>query len=252
MKQEEIVIRKCATLDEMRACVQLQQEIWNFSDRDLIPLRIFVIAEKIGGQAIGAFHKNDLIGFALAIPGFRDGRPYLHSQMLAVREHFRNGGLGRRIKLFQRDEAISRGFELMEWTFDPLEIKNSYLNIERLGAIARRYNLDQYGLTTSTLQGGLPTDRLVAEWWLQSSRVRQLLDQGRLSSGDIDSSISVPAEIYRWKAAPETRSRASKVQETNRELFVRAFAKGLAVVGYNRDAEGNGKFLLGRWKDSGS
>ena len=252
MKQEEIVIRKCATLDEMRACVQLQQEIWHFSDRDLIPLRIFVIAEKIGGQAIGAFHKNDLIGFALAIPGFRDERPYLHSQMLAVREDFRNGGLGRRIKLFQRDEAISRRFELMEWTFDPLEIKNSYLNIERLGAIARRYNLDQYGLTTSTLQGGLPTDRLVAEWWLQSSRVRQLLDQGRLPPGNIDSSIAVPAEIYRWKAAPETRSRASEVQETNRELFVRAFAKGLAVVGYNRDEEGNGKFLLGRWKDSGS
>jgi predicted GNAT superfamily acetyltransferase len=249
---EEIVIRKCATLDEMRTCVQLQQEIWNFSDRDLIPLRIFVIAEKIGGQAIGAFLKHDLIGFALAIPGFRGGRPYLHSQMLAVHEDFRNAGLGRRIKLVQRDEAISRGFELMEWTFDPLEIKNSYLNIERLGAVARRYNLDQYGLTTSTLQGGLPTDRLVAEWWLKSSRVRQLLDQGRLPPGDIDCSIAVPAEIYRWKAVPETRGRAAKVQEANRELFVRAFAKGLAVVGYNRDAAGNGTFLLGSWQEGGS
>lgn len=251
MSHDEIVIRKCAALDEMRACVQLQQEIWNFSDRDLIPLRIFVIAEKIGGQAIGAFQKDELIGFALAIPGVRDGRVYLHSQMLAVHDNFRNAGLGRRIKLFQRDEAVGRGFELMEWTFDPLEIKNSYLNIERLGAIARRYNLDQYGVTTSTLQGGLPTDRLVAEWWLKSARVRQLLDQGQLPPVNSESSIAVPAEIYKWKAAPETRNRALKVQEENRELFLRAFAKGLAVVGYGRDAQGNGKFLLGRWQEGG-
>ncbi len=91
--------------------------------------------------------------------------------MLAVRKEYRNGGLGRRIKLFQREEAMMRGFELIEWTFDPLEIKNAYLNIEKLGAIARRYTINQYGITTSPLQGGLPTDRLIAEWWLKSRRV---------------------------------------------------------------------------------
>ena len=73
--------------------------------------------------------------------------------------------------MLQREDALARGFELMEWTFDPLEIKNAYLNIERLGAIARRYNVNQYGITSSPLQGGLPTDRLVAEWWLKSKRV---------------------------------------------------------------------------------
>ena len=96
---------------------------------------------------------------------------YLHSHMLAVRKQYRNGGLGRRIKLFQREEALRHGFELIEWTFDPLEIKNAYLNIEKLGAIARRYTINQYGITTSPLQGGLPTDRLIAEWWLKSKRV---------------------------------------------------------------------------------
>ena len=91
--------------------------------------------------------------------------------MLAVRNEYRNAGLGRQIKLFQREDALARGFELIEWTFDPLEIKNAYLNIERLGAIARRYNVNQYGITSSPLQGGLPSDRLVAEWWLKSKRV---------------------------------------------------------------------------------
>jgi len=250
MSEESVVIRKCATLDEMRTCVALQQEVWKFSDRDLIPLRIFVIAEKIGGQAIGAFQGNNLIGFALAIPGARGGQSYLHSQMLAVREDFRNAGLGRRLKLFQREEAISRGFDLMEWTFDPLEIKNSYLNIERLGAIVRRYNLDQYGVTSSSLQGGLPTDRLVAEWWLKSDRVAQLLESGQLSPAQVETTISVPAEIYKWKASAETGERALAIQGKNRELFLSAFARGLAVVRYERDAEGNGRFLLGPWKES--
>ena len=80
-----------------------------------------------------------------------------------------------RLKLFQREEALARGIELMEWTFDPLEIKNAYLNIEKLGAIARRYSVNQYGITTSPLQGGLPTDRLIAEWWMNSRRVQAVL-----------------------------------------------------------------------------
>src|SRR5208337_1106167 len=178
-----VTIRKCEALEDMHACFSLQKEVWKFSDAEMIPVRVFVVANKIGGQAIGAFvNKNvesgggqELIGFALAIPGIRNGRCYLHSQMLAVRQQYRNGGLGRRMKLYQRQDALARGFELMEWTFDPLEIKNAYLNIEKLGAIARRYNVDQYGITSSPLQGSLPTDRLVAEWWMTSKRVEAVL-----------------------------------------------------------------------------
>src|SRR4051794_13972047 len=140
---------------------------------------MFVVASKIGGQVIGAFHEENLVGFALSIPGSRNGHTYLHSHMLAVREQYRNAGLGRRLKLAQRDDAIARGFELMEWTFDPLEIKNAYLNIEKLGVIVRRYTLNQYGISSSPLQGGLPTDRCVAEWWLNSERVRDLLERGQ-------------------------------------------------------------------------
>jgi len=246
---ESIVIRKCHQLDEMRACVALQKEVWNFSDADLVPVRMFVVAEKVGGQVIGAFAGNEMVGFALSVPGARGGHSYLHSHMLAVRKQHQNAGLGRRIKLFQRDDALARGFELMEWTFDPLEIKNAYLNIEKLGAIARRYSVNQYGITSSPLQGSLPTDRLVAEWWLKSKRVEALLQTGENPPDKAITKISVPAQIYDWKASVTARSRAKDVQDRNREQFVKAFADGLTVLGYERDERGNGNFLLGRWEE---
>jgi predicted GNAT superfamily acetyltransferase len=244
-----VTIRKCEALEEMQACFSLQKEVWGFSDADLIPVRVFVVANKIGGQVIGAFDGENLIGFALAIPGNRNGHSYLHSQMLAVRQQYRNEGLGRRLKLYQRDDAVARGFDLMEWTFDPLEIKNAYLNIEKLGAIARRYSVNQYGITTSPLQGGLPTDRLVAEWWMKSRRVDAVLGDGKRTDFEPKASIAVPAEIYDWKESASTRSRALEVQTRNREQFTNVFAQGLAVLGYERDGDGNGRFLLGYWDE---
>lgn len=245
-------IRACHSLEEMRACLELQREVWNFTDLELVPLRLFVVAAKVGGQVFGAFDGAEMVGFALSVPGVRAGHPYLHSHMLAVRESYRNTGIGRRLKLFQRQDALARGFELIEWTFDPLEIKNAYLNIEKLGAIARRYTLNQYGITTSPLQGGLPTDRLVAEWWLQSRRVETLLATGKNAPAEVQAKISVPAQIYAWKAAPESRSRAAEVQARNRQQFLKSFRQGLSVIGYERDPEGNGAFLLGRWNESWS
>lgn len=230
----------------------LQKEVWNFSDAELVPLRMFVVADKVGGQVIGAFESSEMVGFALSVPGTRTGHIYLHSHMLAVRKEYRNAGLGRRMKLMQRDDALARGIELIEWTFDPLEIKNAYLNIEKLGAIARRYNINQYGITSSPLQGGLPSDRLIAEWWLKSKRVECLLAEGKNPPFQAESAIEVPAQIYDWKAAAETRVKAQQVQEHNREQFLRGFNHGLAVLGYERDAADNGKFLLGRWDEKWS
>jgi predicted GNAT superfamily acetyltransferase len=249
---DAIAIRHCHGLDELRACVGLQKEIWNFSEAELVPLRVFVVAEKVGGQVMGAFDGDEMIGFALSVPGTRSGQVYLHSHMLAVRSEYRNGGLGRRLKLLQREDALARGIELIEWTFDPLEIKNSCLNIEKLGAIARRYHVNQYGMTSSPLQGGLPSDRLIAEWWLRSKRVETLLATGRNPPFNPQASIEVPSQIYEWKATAETRGKAQQVQERNREEFLQRFATGLAVLGYTRDAEGSGKFLLGEWDEKWS
>jgi len=244
-----IAIRHCHGLDELRTCVALQKEIWNFTDAELVPLRMFVVAEKVGGQVMGAFDGSQMVGFALSVPGTRNGHVYLHSHMLAVRKEHRNSGLGRRLKLLQREDALARGIELIEWTFDPLEIKNSYLNVEKLGAISRRYNINQYGITSSPLQGGLPSDRLIAEWWLRSKRVETLLATGRNPAFREQSAIEVPVQIYEWKAATETRSQAQQVQERNRAQFLRAFDSGLALLGYERDPLGNGKFLLGEWDE---
>jgi predicted GNAT superfamily acetyltransferase len=249
---DSVVLRRCHGIEDFRACVALQKEVWNFSDAELVPLRMFVVADKVGGQVMGAFDGDAMVGFALSVPGTRTGHVYLHSHMLAVKKDHRNSGLGRRLKLMQREDALARGIELIEWTFDPLEIKNAYLNIEKLGAIVRRYNINQYGITSSPLQGGLPSDRLIAEWWLKSKRVEMLLTAGNKPAAKVASSIEVPAQIYDWKAAPETRGQAQQVQERNREQFLRAFASGLAVLGYERDAQGNGKFLLGHWDEKWS
>ncbi len=252
MIPDSVVIRRCHGLEELRSCVVLQKEVWNFTDAELVPLRMFVVAEKVGGQVMGAFEGKDMVGFALSVPGTRSGHVYLHSHMLAVRKDHRNSGLGRRLKLLQREDALARGIELIEWTFDPLEIKNAYLNIERLGALTRRYTINQYGITSSPLQGGLPSDRLIAEWWLKSKRVETLLATGKNPPFERHSEIAVPAQIYEWKAAAETRMKAQQVQERNREQFLRAFSHGLAVLGYERDPEGNGKFLLGHWEEKWS
>jgi len=252
MTSNSIELRRCHGIEEFRACVALQKEVWNFTDAELVPLRMFVVADKVGGQVMGAFDKNVMVGFALSVPGTRSGHVYLHSHMLAVRKDHRNSGLGRRLKLMQREDALARGIELIQGTVDPLEIKNAYLNIEKLGAIARRYNINQYGITSSPLQGGLPSDRLIAEWWLKSKRVEHLLANGKNLPVQIEAEVGVPAEIYEWKAAADTRDKAKHVQEHNRGEFLRLFGQGLAVLGYERDAKGNGKFLLGRWDEKWS
>jgi predicted GNAT superfamily acetyltransferase len=244
----DIEIRPLNTLEHFERCVTLQLEVWGYSDGDVIPRRMFLVAHRIGGQVIGAFDGDTIIGFAMALPGYRNGRPYLHSHMLAVLPQYRNSGIGRRLKLAQRDEALGRGFDLMEWTFDPLEIKNAHLNIARLGAIARRYQPDFYGPSSSPLQGGLPTDRLYAEWWLRSPRVTSIL-RGEAKHLEIVERITVPHSIYQWKQDPEQRSLAHALQSNNREALQSAFHRGLAIVGYERDTEGNGSYLLGLWND---
>jgi predicted GNAT superfamily acetyltransferase len=255
-----IAIRACTGLEELGACVRLQIEIWGYDESDVVPRKAFLVAQKIGGQVIGAFDTEisggqaeggaeSLVGFAFSLPGVKTGqgepRAYLHSHMLAVKEEYRNRGLGTQLKLEQRLEALSRGIRLMEWTFDPLEIKNSFLNIHRLGAIVREYRVNFYGISSSRLQGGLPTDRLLAEWQLESPRVRAILEGRPAAEHAIEERILVPASIYEWKASEAGRERALAVQLENRRKFLQAFSRGLAVVGFVRDAEGNGVFELG-------
>jgi predicted GNAT superfamily acetyltransferase len=245
----EVRIAPLTALADYERCVELQLAVWGYSDGDLIPKRVFIVAGAIGGQVIGAFDGDAVVGFAMSLPGYRDGAAYLHSHMLAVLPEYRNAGLGRRLKLAQRADALERGIDRMEWTFDPLEIKNAHLNIARLGAIARRYKRDFYGPSTSPLQGGLPTDRLMAEWWLRSPRVRQTLGEEPEKGDEIApilERIDVPAAIYVWKRTEEQRKLAESLQTRNRQALESAFAQGLAITGYERSPAGDGCFLLGK------
>jgi predicted GNAT superfamily acetyltransferase len=246
----ELRIAPMDTLAHFDRCVELQIAVWGYSDGDVVPRRMFLLAQRIGGQVLGAFDGDVAVGFAMALPGYRDGSPYLHSHMLAVLPEYRNTGLGRRLKLAQRDDALARGFDLMEWTFDPLEIKNAYLNLHRLGAIARRYAADFYGPSSSPLQGGLPTDRLYAEWWLRSPRVLARLDRLEEPCPAPVARVEVPSAIALWKQDPAQRKLAMELQTTNRDALQAAFASGLAVVDYERDADGNGAFILGPYSSS--
>ena len=255
-----IQIRSCEGFDELEACVELQIETWGYDVSDVIPRKTFLLAQKIGGQVIGAFdtgtkgprergNEETLVGFAMSLPGIKETRngprPYIHSHMLAVRPSHRNRGIGAQLKWEQRREALSRGIRHLEWTFDPLVIKNAFLNIHSLGAISRAYLVDFYGVSSSRLQGGLPTDRLLAEWELDSPRVEAALAQRPATTQSIEECIIVPASIDEWKANEASRERALIVQLENREKFKQAFTRGLAVVGFSRDANGNGVFELG-------
>jgi predicted GNAT superfamily acetyltransferase len=252
-----IDIRKCEGFEEYEACVQLQIETWGYDESEMIPRKTFLLAQKIGGQVIGAFenegsngsHSRNLVGFAMSLPGIKTSgnrsRPYLHSHMLAVRESHRNQGIGAQLKWAQRREALSRGITHMEWTFDPLAIKNAFLNIHRLGAVAREYRNDFYGVSSSRLQGGLPTDRLIAEWILDSPRVEGVLAGQPPASFPIEERILIPTAIDSWKADQAYRERALAVQIENRQRFQKAFSRGLAVLGFSRDQDGNGVFELG-------
>jgi predicted GNAT superfamily acetyltransferase len=241
-----IEIRRLHQFEEFEEAVRLQQTIWGFADIEMLPLRSFVVSGKVGGQLFGAYDGGEMVGFLIAVPGIKPGPlPYLHSHMLGVLPAYRDAGIGRRLKLRQREEALERGIELIEWTFDPLELKNAFFNIERLGAIARRYSLNQYGVTASPLHGGLPTDRCIAEWWIDSPRVRAVL-AGETVARRMEEAerIVFPADIARIRS--EDLGRAREIQRTNGEQFQRAFERGLAVTGFER-SEAEGIYLLERW-----
>src|SRR5579875_907641 len=241
-----IEIRQLETRDEFAAAVKLQREIWGFEDVDLLPLRLFVLASKIGGQVLGAYAGSRMVAFCICIPGLKAGaKPYFHSHMLGVLPEYRNSGLGKALKLKQRQYALSTGVDLIEWTFDPLELKNAFFNIERLGAIVRRYVHNQYGRTTSHLHGGLPTDRLVAEWWIRSKRVEATIEGLPWERPEVEARISLPANIAELRVKEHKRAR--EIQSKAGEQFDKYFQEGLAVIGFEKSTE-SGTYLLGTWE----
>lgn len=219
--------------------MRVEREVWKSAEIDVVPIPLFVVASHTGGQVLGAFDGPDLVGFTMAIAGWRDRKPFLHSHMTAVLDAYRNQGVGRRLKLFQRDDALARGISLVEWTFDPLVTRNAYFNFMRLAAVARRYISNAYGITTSPLHGSLPTDRLVAEWHLRSRRVRELLASKRAPSIKVSKKaarITVPSGIDALRGSDAVRAR--DFQASMRAEFLKWLGKGYVVTAIEPSAGG--------------
>jgi len=243
-----IVVRKCAGIEEFQRCVALQREIWGEQDIEVEPATLFVVASETGGQVLGAFDQDRLVGYTLALVGFADGTVFLHSHMTGVCGDCRDRGVGRQLKLFQREEALGRGIRLIVWTFDPLETKNAHFNLNRLGAIARKYLPNLYGRTTSPLHLGLPTDRLWVEWQLDSARVVGAVSDlpTEPEAAAFAARIALPGELDQWKQG--ATAEVAKVQARIREEFSAWFARGYAAIGVRKSSEGTA-YLLAPWSD---
>lgn len=243
---EGIVVRKCAGIEEFQRCVALQKEIWGEEDIEVEPATLFVVASETGGQVLGAFDGERLVGYTLAVVGFTNGTVFLHSHMTGVHGDYRDRGVGRALKLFQREEALGRGIRLIVWTFDPLETRNAHFNLNRLGAIARKYLPNLYGLTTSPLHLGLPTDRLWTEWQLDSARVVAAVSGLEQEPEAGPAMIVLPAELESWKQGDTAE--VAKVQARIREEFTAWFARGYAALGVRKSPAGTA-YLLAPWSD---
>lgn len=222
-----ITVRHISTLEEYGECEKLQLVTWG--QDQVVPLPLFVVARETGGHTLGAFAGNQMVGFTLGLMGIHEGHLIIHSHMTAVLAEFRDRGIGRMLKLAQRNDCLSRGIHMVEWTFDPLELKNAHFNINRLGAVVKRYIPNCYGITESPLHAGLPTDRLMAEWYLDSPRVNGIM-RGESPQHSADAlRITIPQDISaRKQVNPEDGAR---VQSEMREEFMRFMKDGFIVTG---------------------
>jgi predicted GNAT superfamily acetyltransferase len=245
---DSLVVRKCTTLDEFQLCVALQRQVWGEVDLEIEPRTLFVVASHTGGQVLGAFDGERLAGFTLSVVGWRDSTAYLHSHMTAVHHDYRNRGVGRMLKLLQREDALMRGIRLVVWTFDPLEFRNAYFNCNRLGAICREYLPNFYGVTSSPLHRGLPTDRLVAEWQLDSQRAVAAAAGLPVAMPQHFVALDLPVGYGTTETEEVDMADTVTLQTRLRESFTRHFQRGYAVVGVRNDPAAPA-YLLAPWSD---
>lgn len=246
MNLEQVTIRELKEDVEMRTCMDLQQRVWGSSELEVVPHYIFVVARRTGGQVLGAFVQDQMVGFLLGFAAWREGRTYLHSHMTAVLPEFQGRGIGKKLKLAQRQNALDRGFDLIEWTFDPLQIGNANFNMNHLGAVVREYLPNIYGGTTSRLDSGLPTDRMVAEWWIRHARVEQILNRQALKPASQAQRVEMPRNIREiCKTNPE---KARQIQNDLRSQVQLLFTRSFAVTAFELDAQ-HASYILELYED---
>jgi predicted GNAT superfamily acetyltransferase len=240
--QADVLIRECTTVAEFDACVRLQREVFGLPDMEISPRRHLIVSRQAGGWTLGAFQGDELVGFVHHLAAARGAEVFGYSHMMAVAESQQNKGLGARLKWAQRARALSEGRDFIKWTWDPMRARNAHFNLNRLGAIVRAYVVNFYGTDYTTTTGefgqplGLDSDRLFAEWHLQSPRV-EAYARGETPPHDSEpaATVVIPSD---WTALMR-----ADIETARRELqrvraeFQQAFAAGLICAGFERDNE---------------
>jgi len=247
MAKPEIILRECLTVEELADCVQLQRDVFALPEIEISPVRHFIVTKNAGGFTIGAYVNEELIGFVLSVPAFLRGEKAFYSHMTAVKSEFQSYGIGTKLKWAQREKSLAENVNFIKWTFQPVQARNAFFNLEKLGATMRHYEPNFYGTdySTSHEQGGklgLDSDRLFAEWHLTSEKVVKLSKGEKFEENDeIVRKIEVPNN---WNDLVKTDvQKAIDEQERIKNEFQTAFDEGLIARSFER-SETNPKYLL--------
>ena len=245
--ETKIVVRECTTLDELARCVDLQREVFALPDIEISPVRHLIVTRNAGGFTLGAFLEGELIGFVLSVPAFLRGMRAFYSHMTAVRGKYQSLGVGARLKWAQRERSLAEGVKFVKWTFEPVKARNAYFNLEKLGAVIREYQEDFYGIDYATSpetaeKVGLTSDRLFAEWDLESEKVVELANGEAYQEGRrLAAKITIPIDWYRLVSS-DVHAAQNEQLRVRRE-FQSAFAQQLVCRGFER-SDTRPSFLL--------
>ena len=249
---DDIVVRECASIDELDRCVLLQREVFGLPDLEISPRRHLIVSRQAGGWTLGAFNADRLVGFVHHLTGVRaNDEIFGYSHMMAVAFDYQNKGVGARLKWSQRQRAIDEGRRFIKWTWDPMQARNAHFNLNRLGVTVSSYAENFYGtdyITSLTVAPeeapGIDSDRLFAEWKLTSPRVERLATGEQLViEASPETSIVIPPN---WGALMKQDPASAKQElERVRGEFVSAFAAGLVCAGFERSND-QPRYLLYR------
>ena len=236
-RKRVLQIRECVSVEDFNQCIELERAVWKDDDIDIMPIRLYMISKACNAPTIGAFDQEGrLVGFVHTMLALMGKNVVYHSHMAAVVEEMRHKDIGYRLKLAQRAKAVEAGIPLIIWTFDPLQSRNAHFNINKLGVIIRRYEVNYYGEGVSTVfDSGVPSDRIIAEWWVSSPHVESVLAGNRPDISEEACAIVLPDDINSVRA----RSLEEHIEWRHRvrEDFQRELLKGHVVRGFARDRE---------------
>lgn len=247
----DIEIRECTTVEELSDAVQLQRDVFALPEIEISPVRHLIVTKSAGGFTLGAYAGERLIGFVLSVPAYLRGERAFYSHMTAVADDFQGTGVGARLKWAQRERSLAEGVKYVKWTFEPVKARNAYFNLEKLGAVVREYQQNFYGIDYATAPGpekiGLASDRLFAEWDLESEKVVTLAAGGTfVEKSEPERIIQIPAD---WSAIVKADARKALEEQLRiRGEFKSAFADGLVCRGFRRE---DSAYLLYRPEVSG-